>query len=47
MAPERKELFPTYADILPYVIDIMQEKEMLAEVTTQILEESKDNSSID
>jgi len=31
LKPERKELAPPYADILPYILDIMQNEEILAE----------------
>lgn len=45
--PERKELSPPYTDILPYFMDIMQEKEMLAEKVRTIYTRQKSRDLYD
>ncbi len=47
MDPERKEFSPPYVDILPYVMDIMHEEEMLAEKVRAIYTRQKSRDLYD
>ncbi len=41
LEPERREFAPPYADILPYVMDVMRDEEMMAEKVRAIYTRSK------